>query len=204
MSATNRGAERVARDAYETPSWCVHRLLERLELPGGLWLEPCAGSGAIIEAVADMRSDVKWNAIEVREECRRPLSWVQLSGLLEGPPVIRDYLSMSVARSSYKVIFTNPPFSSAVAFLTKALEEAEHVVFLLRLNFLASQERWQLFQDAVPDVYVLPNRPSFDGEGTDATEYAWFHWGVHRYRRSGRISVLNPTPKIIRLPEVVL
>jgi hypothetical protein len=52
VSATKRGSGvRTPDDAYETPAWCVQRLLEKLQLPGGNWLEPGAGDGAIIKAV---------------------------------------------------------------------------------------------------------------------------------------------------------
>jgi hypothetical protein len=53
-----------------------------------------------------------------------------------------------------------------------------------------------------PDVFVLPNRPSFRPSKrgiftTDSIEYAWFMWGEEpgRYRSEGRMSVLNTTPK---------
>ena len=93
----------------------------------------------------------------------------------------------------FDVVITNPPFSDAEAFLRRSLELADHVVLLLRLNFLASAKRAELMRERAPDVYVLPNRPSFDGKGTDSIEYAWFHWPARR-RRSGRIQVLPCTP----------
>ena len=54
MSSTNRGAERRADDAYETPAWCVHRLLDTGRFTRDFdrtWYEPACGSGAIIRAV---------------------------------------------------------------------------------------------------------------------------------------------------------
>jgi len=67
MSATGRGRERDEHDFYETPAWCVHRLLEAVpQLPGGAWLEPCAGKGAIIRAVNEVRKDpIHWTAVEI-------------------------------------------------------------------------------------------------------------------------------------------
>lgn len=64
MSATGRSDVRRLDDFYATPAWCVRRLLEGVNPPGGLWLEPCAGDGAIIRAVEEMRADVKWHAVE--------------------------------------------------------------------------------------------------------------------------------------------
>jgi hypothetical protein len=53
-------SKRLKDDAYLTPPWCVHRLLEvdALGLPGGRWLEPAAGPGRIISSVNSMRDDV--------------------------------------------------------------------------------------------------------------------------------------------------
>jgi hypothetical protein len=69
---------------------------------------------------------------------------------------------------------------------------SEHVIMLLRLNFLASEERSEFMQRTRPDVYVLPNRPSFVLAGkTDSIEYAWFHW--HK-NSTGIVRVLPTTP----------
>jgi len=63
VSSTNRGnGKRSATDFYPTPPWCVHRLLDRLALPGGRWFEPRAGQGAIISAVNGARTDVTWSS----------------------------------------------------------------------------------------------------------------------------------------------
>jgi hypothetical protein len=49
-----------------------------------------------------------------------------------------------------------------------------------------------------PDVYVLPNRPSFTGGSTDSIEYAWFVWRT-RAARSGTIRVLAETGREERI-----
>ena len=52
-----------------------------------------------------------------------------------------------------------------------------------------------------PDLYVLPNRPSFTKNGnTDSIEYAWFVWGHDRYVSGGQArpsvwKLLDLTPK---------
>ena len=73
MSATGRSSVRKDYDNYPTPAWCVRRLLERVDLPGGTWLEPAAGDGAIVRAVRAARHDVDWIAVEIREDCRHLL-----------------------------------------------------------------------------------------------------------------------------------
>lgn len=199
MSATGRGAVRVEADFYGTPAFCVHRLLEALELPGGLWLEPSAGEGAIIHAVNVTRSDVKWAAFEIRESCRPTLlplvqnTHVLTRDFLSMLPVVGDSRIDALAPHA-NVVIGNPPFSLAREFVERCLEWAPYVALLLRLNFLGSSKRRALFANEMPDIYVLPNRPSFTGHGTDATEYAWFVWPPERGRTSGRIEILAETP----------
>lgn len=192
MSATNRGTVRNEADFYETPSWCVRRLLERLWLPGGSWFEPAAGHGAIIRAVNAVHEEkVEWCACELRPE-----AWARLREVVDGPDLFVgiDFLNGDFAGTDFAVVATNPPYSLAMEFVENALPLAPYVVMLLRLNFLGSAKRSAFFRGEMPDVYVLPNRPSFTGGGTDATEYAWFVWTPERERRAGRQEVLDKTP----------
>ncbi len=194
MSATARSEVRVALDVYPTPAWCVHRLLEQVELPGGHWCEPCAGDGAILSAVRDVRGDVTWSAVEIRPECRAALeargAATQVADALSCP--------WRLGPGPLVIVLTNPPYSLAEAFLAKALREARTVAFLLRLDFLGSERRARLLRATPPDVYVLPNRPSFVAGKTDNCEYAWLVWGQPRDRAHGRIAVLPPTERAIR------
>jgi hypothetical protein len=196
VSATNRGAHREAADNYPTPAWCVRRLLERVWLPGGLWLEPAAGSGAIVRAVNAYRmyclaAPVVWVACDVRPECRDDLSGVVDDGNVH----IEDFLTRDFGCSDWDCVISNPPYSLAQEFVTKSLELAPFVAMLLRLNFLASGERAPFFRSEQPDIYVLPNRPSFTANGkTDASEYCWMVWTPERGRKHGRVEVLAETP----------
>ena len=93
-----------------------------------------------------------------------------------------DFLAVDVDAPYSKdltAVVTNPPYSLAEKFIRHARKLCPHadLVFLLRLAFLASAKRLPLWQDVgIPDVYVLPNRPSFTGGGTDSADYAWFVW----------------------------
>ena len=72
---------------------------------------------------------------------------------------------------------------------------------LLRLNFLGSQERSDYLREHMPDIYVIPNRPSFTGGKTDSIEYAWFVWSKYNdygKNSSGKIVILETTPANIR------
>lgn len=205
MSATGRGAERSPADYYPTPAWCVRRILEAVPLPtDGYWLEPSAGDGAIIRAANDVRLGLVWRAWELREECRASLH--PLCADLE----IGDFLATPIGEiGHHDVAILNPPFTHALAFVQRCLAVADHVLVLERLNWLEGEERAGWLREHAPDVYVLPNRPSFTGEGTDATGYAWLHWpaGGHD-RRIGALSVLpttsveerNADPRQMRIP----
>lgn len=179
MSATNRSAVRHPDDFYETPAWCVHRLLEAVELPFSRWLEPSAGAGAIRSAVDAFvwRSLVTWTELDINP--RR-------AGIIQ-----EDFLSARFDRG-FDVVIGNPPFRLAEDFVRRAVGLAPVVAFLLRLNWLASAKRADWLQKHTPSIYVLPNRPSFTGKGTDATDYAWFVWGTE----PGHVDY-GPTVKIL-------
>ncbi|HOZ23681.1 MAG TPA: hypothetical protein PLI83_02720 [Thermomonas sp.] len=188
MSATNRGGARRQDDAYLTPEWCVEALLREVQLPGGTWLEPAAGEGAIIRAVRAVRKDVVWNAIDIRPECRPHL--VELCG--ESGCGIGDFLTdwRWTCWQSHSVIITNPPYTHAMEYVRHCLQHPATIAMLLRLNFLGSQRRAGFFRERCPDVYVLPRRPSFTHGGTDSCEYAWFVWSPVA-QTVGRIRVLE-------------
>lgn len=199
MSATNRGTPRIAADLYETPRFCVDRLLERVPLPGGRWLEPCAGSGAIIRAVNQRRTDVRWYASELRTECYdelRPL--VRKASRLWLGHVTVPFNPLLQRERYYDVIFTNPPYNQAELILRRCLPYARYTVMLLRLNYWGSEKRQQFLARHAPDTFVLPNRPPFVGGKTDATEYSWMLWHGLHLRRRGRILVLGSTPAALR------
>lgn len=88
------------------------------------------------------------------------------------------------------LIIANPPFSLAQEFLEHALTIRENayrgphgrtdcptVIFLLRLNFMGAQKRYDFWTDhEAPKLRVLSQRPSFTDGGTDMTDYAWYIW----------------------------
>lgn len=202
MSSTNRGGQRSESDNYPSPPWTVHRLIEnpraQASLSPGEWLEPGAGSGSIIRAVNTFagKPEIRWTALELREECNSDL--VESVGP-NGVVLIENYLSPPTDSrlGEYAVAMGNPPYRLAEQFIERSLEVSKVVCFLLRVNFLASAERNTFMRSNTPDIYVLPNRPSFRGVGTDSPEYAWFLWSRER-RTTGILSVLATTPKEIR------
>lgn len=189
MSSTARGAQRAEADFYPTPAWPVHRLLERVKLPGGRWIELGAGDGGIIRAVNAKRTDVQWTAVELREECRPALEATGAEVLIVGA---QHFASKPDA---FDVAILNPPFSEAEAFARIARQCAHETVLLQRLNWLESEKRRAWFAESMPDVYVI-GRVDFNGQGGDSIPYAWFVWQSWHSppRRRGGIELLDRTP----------
>jgi hypothetical protein len=152
-------------DAYPTPAWCVHRLLEELHtrVPRGIWHEVTAGSGNIIRAVNAWfgpENSITWHATELHEntslvECFPPSPSTPIPANVH----FNDYLTGPSIRCD--VAITNPPFSIAEDVIKKALTEAEWVVMLLRMNFLGSDGRANWLRNEMPDIDTLPDRPNF-------------------------------------------
>ena len=97
-----------------------------------------------------------------------------------------DFLNESILTGNdYDLVYGNPPYSLAEEFVRRGIEvvnDGGYVFFLLRLAFLESQRRIDLFKENPPKrVYVLQRRPSFFSANgrtrtTDATSYAMFLW----------------------------
>ncbi len=145
-------------DFYPTPSWCYKNLQIEWRLFDAVH-EPCRGDKRLYNWLKNRISTATWTEIT---EGRDFFDWQKKSSL----------------------IITNPPFSQAKEFIVKALSLADTVIMLLRLNFLGSQSRHNWWKQNPPTaLHVLSQRPSFTGNGTDATDYAWFIWD-----RTGRIA----------------
>lgn len=204
MSATGRGKKRRDHDAYYTPNWCVDRLMEDPDLPfdlSGLWLEPCAGGGDIAKAI---KTRGIWDPIlisgDIRGECSAQLKRCS-DDVYTGDFRSFDYSALLEKhnRDRFDVLITNPPFSLAEDFMAKGMKIAHYTCLFLRINFLASKSRCSFLRMFPPDVFVLPNRPSFTGNNrTDATEYAWFIWPAHA-RDHGQLKILARTAKAERI-----
>jgi hypothetical protein len=143
-------------DLYETPSYATVALMKRIKFDGTVW-ECANGLGAISKIIS------KYNPIEV-------------SDITDGT----DFLLSSHIVDN---IVTNPPYKWAENFVIQAdrLTLKKYAMFL-RLNFLESQSRYQLFKK-LPLEYVLvfskrqtlhPINSTVITGGTIA--YAWFIW----------------------------
>lgn len=225
MSSTKRGGQRSPADNYPTPNWCVHRFLEEWppgeRMPVGRWLDPGAGEGNIIYSAQEWlreqialgvesrlhnlhlpprAEDIIWDAVELRKECK-PF----LEKLTSGSIAIADYFENGPPTPEYySVILTNPPFSLAPQFIERSLDaNCRFVVMLLRVNYLGSEARNDFMRRHAPDLYVLPNRPSFKLTGeTDSIEYGWFVWDKENLNHGfGSVRLLKTTPIDVRKKE---
>jgi hypothetical protein len=204
MSSTKRGGQRSEADNYPTPAWCVHRLLEEVSLPEGRWLEPGVGDGAIVGAVHEKMQGAEFTGLDIRET-----DFIRTAQDELGSFHVGDFLNPTgkalklLNGPKWDVCIGNPPFSLAPEFIDRAFKVANIVAFLLRVNYLGSDKRAEFMRSMCPDLYILPNRPSFvpserGNLTTDSIEYGWFVWGMPRFRKEGKIKVLATTPKEVR------
>jgi hypothetical protein len=199
MSSKGRkdGKKSEAQDFYPTPEAVTVDFLKRWKavagpLPGGVWVEPAVGDGAIVRAVGAVqdRDPIDWRSCDVR-----PIAGVPETGsgtLAKGwKHHLGDFLAVrrgvdpwAVTVEDAAVAITNPPFTYAEAFVRqcRALCPKAWVVMLLRLGMLEADERvpfWQTFGDV--DVFPIVPRPSFGVNkhgkaGTDSAAYGWMVW----------------------------
>lgn len=151
-------------DFYPTPDWGTLALLQYVKFRGSI-LEPCCGDGAMAKIL--------------HRETGLP---VHASDIVDrGFGRKKDFLEI---HKSVVNIVTNPPFNVAEELLTHALHLAQDkVCFLLRLAFLESRRRYNLFYRDMPPTRLLvfserlsmyPKGHEIKGGGT--TSYAWFIW----------------------------
>lgn len=178
-------------DVHYTPGWVTQLAVDSglfgRPRDGEVWLEPSAGTGAILRVLRPAFPRVQLHAVEI-EDRRAELAEVAHA------VTIGNFLGMDPYEVS--LVVGNPPFSKALEFVHHGLRFAPRVLFLLRLAFLESQERADWFANAAPDVAVIPDRISFYA-GSDKTAYAWFTF--HRTpRTTGTLRVLPAVPQALR------
>lgn len=183
----------------------------------GYVLDVGAGTGAIAQRVAARCPHADVRAIELNEELVEEgkraristiawdaadfLSW-EADGIpqlvIGNPPYQKGHFDPTAPRmKSGKPtgefgVWVVDDVHLAEKFVRRALElvgKKGTVAMLLRENFLVPKRRRALREESgVPDIFALERRPSFNGSGTDACDYAWFVW---RPGRRGLWTVLE-------------
>ncbi len=194
LEATARVAE-----FFQTPTDTIDALLlgDGPDLPGGIWLDPCAGLGRIPRAVSAHRPDIRWQICELLPAFRPALEELPVP-LVSGQPIVtEDFLAApSPARAAWRaadVVIFNSPFSLTLRFIERAWRSGRWVISLQRQSWIGpTRARW--LRAHMPDRYGLPRRPSFRADRkTDGCEYEWHVWPPDaRDRRDGITRILLP------------
>lgn len=169
-------------DHYPTPRAAILSLIRSVYLPapGTTVLDPACGEGALLDV---LRQECRVETVGIEldkgraEHARRRGHRVTQADALEAPWPAADHL------------VGNPPFNRGLAFAERAVAWSEDnggakVMLLLRLSFMEpASGRGPFLRATRPNVYVLPERPVYDGRGTDSVTSAWFCWpGEGLYR----------------------
>lgn len=170
---------RDSHDHYPTPRWCTEALFKQVIVPVQRWtenrsvLDPAAGEGAILNVAKEHGFETF--GLEL-DPTRAKAASERGHRMNQG-----DALAAAWPRADLVVM--NPPYSLAEEFVRKAIEHQRSywpwrgTYALLRLSFLEpTRSRRDLLKNYKPDVLVLPQRPAFDGRGTDSITSAWFCW----------------------------
>ena len=170
MSSTT-GTNRRAGDIYYTPDDLADALtgLLNIGLDDVVW-EPHAGGGAFVRAALTWTTHVLASDVDpaapfmADERCSGAKRWTE------------EFLSCAPALwFRPDVIIGNPPFRDFEAHVSHALRHTPRVAFLLRLAAMESKKRVEIWRRwPLSRVYVLAERPSFTGGGTDSCPYGWF------------------------------
>ncbi len=203
MSATGRnkpGKERDPLDYYPTPAATTRAILPFLGITRHDYVfDPACGDGAILNEVRTWYG-CKTEGIEI-DPTRAAIAREHGSAVRTGDALASEWMAESqtewMAESSAlpqetrrgcRWLIGNPPFGLEMSFVATSIKELanlrlDRVVWLLKLDFVASEERRAFHRRHPSDLYVV-KRPSFTGDGdTDAQNYAWFVWpGEGRWR----------------------
>lgn len=158
---------RQENDLYSTHPMAVEHLLHCEEFAQDIW-EPCNGLSHISNTLERFGYNVSKSDIIPYFEGLEIIDFLQFNGTWHGD------------------IITNPPFKDADEMVYKALEtiqDGHKVAMYMKINFLASQKRKQLFTDYPPKkVYIMSQRFScarngdFEHYGRGAMDYVWIVW----------------------------
>ena len=164
QSIVGFGHDRQEADFYPTPSSTTEALFFREKFIGEVW--ECASGNGMMSKIIE-----KYNKC-YSSDLRQDYDIYGDKGV--------DFLLSSRRTEN---IITNPPYRYAEKFVTQAMRLAEYkVAMLLKLVFLESSSRYELFKQYPPrTIYVFCQRQKIYkdgivGENSGLIAYAWFVW----------------------------
>jgi hypothetical protein len=150
---STRQVKQSGRDLYTTEPEDITRFIRALkrdhvEILGPIW-EPAAGQGDISRTLIHFGLEVYSSDLYPYQD--------------EGIKIDEiDFLTCKILDGGaigIKTIFTNPPFNNQEQFLKHALSFGVDVIFFVRLSFLSSIRRLNIFKKFNPAyVYVYSKR----------------------------------------------
>ena len=165
-ASSHSETEREKNDFYATSPVAVHELLKHHEFQKNI-LEPSCGNGIISSALKEHGHIVKSSDLIDR-----------------GYGDVMDFFSIESA--SGMDIVTNPPYRYSKQFVEHALkivDDGSEVAMFLRIQFLESKSRRDLFDNTPPKLVFIPSgriscakNADFENIGSSAQMYAWFIW----------------------------
>ena len=165
-ASSHSETEREKNDFYATSPVAVHELLKHHEFQKNI-LEPSCGNGIMSEALKEHGHIVKSSDLIDR-----------------GYGDVMDFFSIESA--SGMDIVTNPPYRYSKQFVEHALkivDDGSEVAMFLRIQFLQSKSRRDLFDKTPPKLVFIPSgriacakNADFENIGSSAQMYAWFIW----------------------------
>lgn len=181
--------QRIKLDAYYTPDplaiAITKRVLELVDHRVQIVIEPSSGGGAFVAACRKELPDASIHAVDINPDAEKAAK----------PHCSRFWLGdWKTFEGSFPahLIIGNPPYSEANEHLEAALRFMRkskafghdcYTAFLLRITFLGSRSRVRFYTSPeFPLRYLIPivPRPTYDGEGTDLSEYGVFVWGTKK------------------------
>jgi len=198
-------------DRFYTPKWCVDQCMAEV-LPHyfrvwrpSLIVEPSAGKGVFVSSLRERFPNAQIAASDIDPDVG---PWGGADDSYESDFFETDWEALFRAYG-YKeekpvgLTIGNPPYKYAVEFCEECLRWSEHLVFILRTDFLNSAARAKFFKEHEPShVFLLPNRPSFTEDGaTGEYDYAWVCWSPKPKAQRTQLLWLPEVPVSIRRPK---
>jgi hypothetical protein len=202
MSATRKGQRVGTIDNYPTPTWPIERFFEEFELPttGKRWLEPSVGDGVICNVANRFVPGIEWTTCDIRDTRAALVKMGVRSEAFVGDFLSHPEFDPELIVDRFDVMITNPPFCLTAEFVKRGLAIADVLILLQRANYVGTAERNELFREETPDLYMVPNRIDFTGDGkSDNIENAWHVWTPDRVPGIGSFKLLRDTPKSDRV-----